>query len=201
MTAFSTLLRLAAAVAVAGLLAACTIRSKDVLITDAEALTPLPQTLFVTGYSQDTGPTEPFLPNADQPPLELRLDGKAYVGQGESLAVRFAPLDQPDTYLLAATSPEDTTYGIAHYANSILEVRAVFNSDVREAITAAALPGTDIGNDGVMVADRATLDAVIKMVREGTFEVLALGFYVTETADAPKPKSLVREGEHLKAVN
>lgn len=193
------LLRVTMALGLAALLSACTIISDDLLISDAEVVTPLPAKPFLFGYEQEA-PGEPYLLSADGP-LTMTLQGNAYLASDGTLSARFVPLDEPDTYLLAASGEGSTTYAVARYADSILELQVMLGSDAKAAFEAADLPGVTINGEGYKVPDRAMLDEAIALVRGGTFEVVSLVLFISDNEDAAAPRSIVHDGNRMRPAS
>lgn len=190
------LFRVTLALGLAALLSACTIISDELLVSDAEVVTPLPAKPFLFGYDQEND-GDPHLLTSDGP-LTMTLEAGAYIASDGTLSARFVPLDEPDTYLLAATGDGSTTYAVAHYADSILELRVVLGSDAKLAFEAADLPGLTIDGAGYKVPDRAVLDDAIALVRSGTFDVASLVFFIADNKDATAPPSLIRDGNRMR---
>jgi hypothetical protein len=192
----SGLLRVTIAVVLAALLSACTLISDELLVSDAEVVTPLPAKPFLFGYDQD-GPGEPYRLTGDGP-LTMTLETGAYIASDGTLSARFVPLDEPDTYLLAATGNGSTTYAVARYADSILELRVMLGNGAKAAFETADLPGVTIDGEGYKVPNRDVLDQAVAMVRGGTFEVISLVFFIADNKDAAAPRSIIQDGNRMK---
>lgn len=189
------LLALCGAFALTALLAACTISSTDLLISDDEAATPLPASFMMFSYRDDP---EGFRIAPDTPPAPLTQNGKAYATADNELSVRFVPLDAADTYLMAATQKDGSVYGVAHYANNILEMHVIISGDVEKLIAEAGLPDATVKDDGIAVTTRAGLDAAIALLRSGKIDAGPLVAYIGEPGDSEAPELLIRDGDVLK---
>lgn len=176
------------------MLSACTLSSVELLVTDDESATPLPANSVLYAYKEDSA----GLVRADDGPLLMSLNGKVYGNEEAALSVRFVPLDLADTYLLAATAEDGTIYGVAHYANSILDVKIVLGDNVEEAVTAAGLTGASVKDGGIIVTNRTDLNAAIALILDGKLEAKGIPYFVADGPDAKPPATIVRDGDMLK---
>ena len=166
----SALLRMGLAALCALMLSACTITSPTLLVSEAETVTPLPDSFVMTPYEANADGYE----IAGYKPWTFTRDGSAYVISDSSFAARFVPLPD-DLYLLAVTSPSDAPlYGIARLDGQALLIRMVFNStDEALAMLTHDAPAeitADIESTrgGIVVTSRPTLDYLLERIRDGT---------------------------------
>jgi hypothetical protein len=184
----------AGALVLTALLSACVLSSVEPLVTDDEAVTPLPAVSILHGYNDDPAG---YIPSGETP-VTLRLDGKVYASDDGELKVRLIPLDEPDTYLMAAGGENGTVYGVARYADHVLDLKVVLGSNVDEAVAAAGLPGLVVEEGGIVVANRADLDAAVALIRSGKIEAGAVVYYVADGPGGTPPALLARDGAILK---
>ncbi|WP_417309425.1 hypothetical protein [Devosia sp.] len=194
----TTLPRLALLTACAVALTACTITSPTLLVSDAETVTPLPDTFEMTPYEAHPDGYE----IADDEPSIFTRDGTAYVVADGSFTARFAPLSD-DLYLLAATAAtEGPLYGIARLDGQALLIRMVFAStDEALAMVVHDAP-PDIAADiestrgGIVVTNRATLDYLLARFADGTLETEPVVAWIG-TEGTPAPQQLVLRDSRL----
>jgi hypothetical protein len=180
--------------ATAALLSACTLSSATNLVDPAEAVTPLPANFAMTSYSDDDGLTK-----GDDAPATFALADKGYAASDGSLTVYFVPLaDSTDSYLAAVASADGVIYGVARIRGDIMELAVVYSEDASaqlanagEALPSGATPGEDSGG-GIIVADRAALDAMIALHRAGKVKLTAL---VSWVGASEAPATLKRDGD------
>lgn len=184
------------------LLAACTLSSKQNLITDGEAVTPLPPSFAFFTYNDKP---DGFV-RADEAGQVFTLAGKGYTSADKTMSAYFVPLEG-DTYLLAATAADSSLYGIARlFDTGVLEIRMVFDTGLEEALAAAAAPAEitaaiKVVEGGIEVTSREALDFVIALIAEGKLPTAPLIAYIGETPDSPTPASITRDGDGWKVTN
>jgi hypothetical protein len=199
--------RLAAGLAVAGLLAGCTIASKTPLVGPDEGATAvLPATFYMFGYDEKDGS---MTRNAEAP-IAFTLNGHTYQSADKSLNVQFVPVaGTSDSYLVALSGPDSYIYGIGRYRHSLLAVNIVLaDSDPGQALEAEkasgapgadALAGVAVEDGAFNVTTRAALDYLVRMNLSGKLAMSPVVAYVAGSEDAPAPRSLVPEGDFYRA--
>lgn len=201
----------AAALAMALVLAACTITSDNPLVADSEGATPLPDSFAFFPYEQ--GP-DGYTRTQDGPATFTR-EGNHYVAVDMPdlkgpFDVRFVPIGD-GTYLLAA-SMGDTPgiiYGFARYADSVLSVELAPDGETSAAIAherANAMPKIKQALAGLSVSpqtDAITLDsrtALNYLARMYIDRRLPMGgpsvAYIGPDANSATPSRLMPDGRH-----
>lgn len=185
------------------LLAACTLSSKEKLVTDNEAVTPFPQSFVFFTY---TDKPEGFV-RTEEAGQVFTLSGKGYTNADGTMTAYFVPLEE-NTYLLALSAPDASLYGVAHlFDTGVLQIDMVFDSGLEQAIADAAAPAPiasalTVGSDGgIEVTSREALDFVIGLIAEGKLPTAPLVAYVGETVESPTPAAITRDGESWKVAN
>lgn len=196
MTIIATMRRVAANLlaigSLAALLSACTLTSETLLVTPDEAVQPLSTGFAMTGYKDEDG----AITKGEDAPVTFALARGGYLASDDSFTVYFLPTELADTFVLALAGADGATYGIARLRDNILEVAVLFDEDPAEQAAAAgvALPaGVTVDDGGMMVTDRATLDAVIALVREGKLKLSSFVSWVGPAESAPA--ALKRDGD------
>lgn len=174
------------------LLSACMITSTTNLIPESEAVTPLPDSFAMTSYTMAEGATD-YTRSEDAPGAFTRT-GNTYGDAEASMNVLFAPLEG-STYLIDVTADDGTMYGVARIDGGIMEIRMILMSDPATVLSAPPA-NTTIADGGIVVADRAALDAIIALVRDGTLET---GPLVSWIGPDPAPAKLIPEGDWYRA--
>lgn len=201
--------KLLTALAVTAALAGCMITSKEELVADSEGQQIWPATVYLYGYEQDKEAPDSYK-RAEDGPLPFALEGNSYKSADGSMTVRFVPLGEPDTYLLALVATDGSTYGTAVYRNQIISANvivgdadpaAVITAEMNSGADGGALAGTVSEEGGVVVNSRAALDHLIKMSREGKLTLAGLVLYVDEKPDAAAPAKIVPDGDFWKAAS
>lgn len=180
----------AAMVMAALLLSGCTITSETNLVTPGEAVAVLPPSFEMVSYNE-TGGT--FSPTADGR-MGYTLSGTGYVDTENTLTAYFVPQGE-DRYLLAFAAADGALYGLGRLKDGILEISAVFAGDPEAEAAALGEPlpeGVVFADGGVMVADRAGLDAVVALVADGTFTTSTLIAWV---GGGTPPATITRDGD------
>jgi hypothetical protein len=140
--------------------------------------------------------------------MQFTLTGNSYASADGSMTLRFVPLDQPETYLLAMVAADGSIYGTAVFRNSILTANVILSDadpaaliDAEKASGAdgGALAGAAVEDGGLVLTSRPALDHVIKMTRDGKLKLGGLVMVVDERADATVPATLVPDGDFWKA--
>ncbi|MGN6102360.1 MAG: hypothetical protein ACTHOR_14545 [Devosia sp.] len=203
------------ALALALLVAGCMITSEKPLLADAEGATPLPASFAFFPYERDG---DGYLRSKD-PPATFTLKGNHYLAAGlpdmkASLDIRFVPIGD-DAYLLAATEGEEpgVIYGFARYADDVLSVELTPTEKTTEALEEArkgatprvrrALQELTISQetDGITLASRAALDALVEMYLGGRLPMSqpAVAYIAPDTSTTP-PARLAADGRHWTSV-
>jgi len=206
----------AATLALALLLAACTISSDTLLVAANEGVAPLPDHFVMFPYEQKD--SDAYERSHDDPASFVR-DGNQYVSRDMPdtkgpMTVRFLPAG-PHAYLMAAILPDETgaVYGFVRYANGVLAL-ALTPSDAttaaleaaRKAATGDALAALDdlsisAGTDAITVKSRAALDYLIAAYAAGHLPIEKLSVaYIAPDAKSKLPKQIVADGEGWKVV-
>lgn len=192
------LLALLGSLLLTAMLSACVIASVDPLVTDDEATTPLPAHAVFFGYKASP---EGYSLSSDAPNA-LDLDGTVYRAANGELVLRLVSIaGEADTYLLAATGDDSTIYGLAHYSDGLLDLKAMLGDDAEAVLKAAAIPGLTFGNEATMVTSRAAVDAAIALFRDGSLQGDSAVFFVGDNEAATPPANLVREGGMLRPAS
>jgi hypothetical protein len=191
---FRPLLNLIAVAATAILLAACTISSPMQLLGPDEGATPLPSSIVVYGYKK--GADEAWR-RTEEAPISFTLSGKSYVASDNSMTLRFVALDNNGYLLSVAGNEPGALYGTAWVKGQIVVIRMMLADDgdaVIEKAKAASPPeiAADIASadGGIAITQRATLDHMISLLRQGTLATEPLVAWVAEDADAPTPATI-----------
>ena len=199
--------KLLTAFAVAATLAGCMITSKEELVTDAEGQQIWPATVYVYGYEEDKEAAGSYK-RADDEALQFAMDGNSYKSADGSMTLRFVPLGEADTYLLAMVAADGSMYGTAVYRNNIISANvivgdadpaAVVDAEKASGADGGALAGVTVEEGGVVVNSRPALDHVIKMAQDGKLTLGGLVMYVDEKPDAAAPAKIVPDGDFWKA--
>jgi hypothetical protein len=182
-------LRLLAVAALSIVLAGCVINSAEVLVSEGDMVTPLPDTFVLVPYNEGADGYAP----ADQEVMDFALEGKTYKAGDGSFTAYFEPLDD-GTYLIANKAADGVVYGFATYTDNVLEIDVVLgagagNPDVQ------GIPGVEVTEGGMVVADRAALDAVIALYQAGKIEMDPMVSYISADPNADFPSTLTRNGE------
>jgi hypothetical protein len=193
--------RFASLVATFGLalvLSACMITSETALVAQGEGATPLPATFHFFTYTDQEG----AIVRTEDEPMSFTLgEGNLYADAAASMKVALVPLDEEEgVYLLSIAAPDGSMYGLARYADNILEIRMVLGADVAAELQAAGATHVTAEEGSIAVADRETLDLVIGLIAEGKLTTSPLVGYVGESADASVPASIVKDGDWYKAA-
>lgn len=184
------------------LLAACTLSSKEKLVTDNEATTPLPQSFTFFAYTEKP---EGFV-RTDEAGQTFTLNGKGYTNPDGAMAAYFVPLEG-NTYLLALSAADGNLYGVANFFDAgVLQINMVFGTGLEQAIADAAVPAPiastlTVSDGGIEVTSREALDFVVGLIAEGKLPTAPLIAYVGETPESPTPATITRDGESWKVVN
>lgn len=184
------------------LLAACTLSSKEKLVTDNEATTPLPQSFAFFTY---TDKPEGFI-RTEEAGQVYTLDGKGYASADKTMNVYFVPLEA-NTYLMAVVAADGSLYGVAHlFDTGVLQIDMVFDTGIEQAIADAAAPAPiasalSVSDGGIEVTSREALDFVIGLIAEGKLPTAPLVAYVGETPESPTPASIAKDGDGWKVTN
>lgn len=201
MNAFAFAQRLAGFFALGALalvLSACMITSETNLVGDGESAAPLPAAFHFFTYTDKEG----TIARTEDAPMIFTLgDGNLYADAAGSMKVAFVPLgDDGQTYLLSIAASDGSMYGLARYADNIMEIRMILGGDVAAELQAAGATAVPVEEGSIAVADRATLDLVIGLIAEGKLTTAPLLGYVGESADATVPATIAKEGDWYKAV-
>jgi hypothetical protein len=193
--------RLASLVALCGLafvLSACMITSETNLVADGEGAAPLPASFYFFTYTENEG----SIVRTEDEPMSFTLgDSNRYADAAGSMKVAFVPLaDQDGVYLLSIAASDGSMYGLARYADNILEIRMVLGGDVAAELQAAGATAVAVEEGSITVADRETLDLVVGLIEEGKLTTSPLLGYVGESADASVPASIVKDGDWYTAA-
>lgn len=197
----ATALKAVGAVAFALMLSGCVITSTADLLPDSEAVTPLPETIFLTGYDK-AGDTPGLYRKSADAPSELRLIGNTYLGDDDT-RLRFSPLAGEGSYLMAVVGPDGNIYGVATYRDSILGIEIIIEDEAPLATIeaerqkgGAASVLTDVSEEdgALVVGTRAALDYVVAMTRNGSLPLEGLVMYVATSADEAAPETLAADG-------
>jgi hypothetical protein len=191
----------AAALAVAALLSGCVIASKDPIVPASEAVAAFGDNLPFISY-EGTGPYTKST-DATFGGFAKAADSNVYADPTGALKVTFVPHGE-GKYLLAVDSKSDSgevghLYGIALVKNDIMATYIILGTDPGPQLEAAgvAVPaGATIDGGGVMVTDRASLDAVIDLLDKGTIKTDPLISYV---GSGEAPATIVADGDWYKA--
>jgi len=183
-------LSLLAAIALAVLLSGCVLSSDELLVSDGEAVTPLPGPFAMAVYEEDGAG---YKRNDEDPPGEFTLDGKGYVSSDGTMTAYFVPLET-NTYLVALSSPDGNMYGFATYRDNVLDLDIVLG-DIEGNADLKAIPGVEIADGGVKLTDRAALDAVVALHQEGKLEMAPVIGYIGADANADFPAKLTPNGD------
>ena len=195
-SAVRPLMALAAAVMVAIVLAGCAIGSAKLLISEDEAITPLPAKFTLFDYSSEGERRE-----RAETAFGVELAGNVYSAQiagiPSELDFRFAPIEgTQDSYLIAIEMEDAFLYGIARYSSAVLEVKVFLPpDDARRLITEEiAEPG---GDNGAIISTRPALDRAIGMALRGEIVLYDLPFFLSENPEIQPPPALVRQNGAL----
>lgn len=186
----TALIRTGLSLAAATLLAGCVIISDEMLVTEDEAVTPLPASFAMASYEEDGAGFK----RTAETPMTFSLSGKGYAASSGDMTAYFAALHD-NTFLVAMDSDDGIMYGVATYADNVLEMDVILSDEKDEYPHADALPGVDITDDGMHVADRAALDSVIALQQSGELAMTPVVSYVAASIDAAFPATLTRDGE------
>lgn len=184
------------------LLSGCVLSSKSALVPIDEAVALLPANLSFVTYKDGENGT--FQKSGDQPGgLALVPGTKTYADPAGEMTAYFVPRDD-GTYLINVLSKgsggEGVMYGVARYKDGILELRMVFAGKPVDELAAAgvALPaGATAEDSGIVVADRAGLEAVVELMAKGT---LSTGPLIAWAGEGPAPDTIVKDGDWYKGV-
>ena len=187
--------------ALAMLLSACMLTSEKDLIADTGTATPLPASFTMHTYSDKEGAFAP----SEEAGTVFRLAGQGYVSGDDAMTVHFAPLDD-GRYLMSVGSADGVLYGIARFADNILEIRMIFATEPDAAIDAArsgaspdAIAGLTVAEGGVTVTNRAALDFVVGLMASGELATAPLVAFVAE-GGTERPATIAVDGDWYKAT-
>jgi hypothetical protein len=179
------------------LLSACMVTSEANLLADGEAAAVLPATFHFFTYNDKEGT---YARTEDPAMAFTQGAGSAYADAEGSMKVSFVPLgDDGRTYLLSVAASDGSMYGLARLADNIMEIRMILGNDVAAELQAAGAGNVTTSEGAIEVSDRATLDLVIGLIAEGKLTTAPLLAYVGDSADAPVPATLVKDGDWYKA--
>jgi hypothetical protein len=191
-----TAANLAALGLVAALLSACTLSSKTNLIGPAEAVQPLPASFAMVSYQEGKDAPDTFTRSEEPAPFTLK--DNAYVIADNSMTAYFVPTDAADTYLVAMVATDGTMYGVARLRDGLMEMAVIYGEDAGAQFAATGTsvpPGVMVSEEvggGVLVNDRAALDAMVALHRAGTIK---LGTIVAWVGPGEAPATLKRDGD------
>jgi hypothetical protein len=192
--------RLASLVALCGValaLSACMITSETSLLAEGEGATPLPATFHFFTYTDKEGA---IVRTEDEPMFFTLGDDNLYADAAGTMKVAFVPLAENDqTYLMSVATSDGSLYGLARYADGLMEIRMVLGGDVAAELQAAGATDVTVEDDGITIADRETLDLVVGLIAEGKLTTAPLIGFIAESADATVPAAIVAEGDWYRA--
>ena len=175
------------------LLTGCMLTSTDNLIGEAETVQVLPATFTLQTYNEAA---DGSFSTSEEAGGVFTLTGKGYTDDGESMTIYLVPLGE-DKYLVDLVAADGTMYGIARIKNGIVELRMVFSGDPPTELGTSLPVGVTVADGGVMVTDRAALDAIIMLIDEGKLSTSPLIAWVGE---GEAPALIVRDGDWYKAA-
>jgi hypothetical protein len=179
--------------AVAVLLSGCVLTSTTNLVAVAETVEVLPATFTMTTYSGNEDGTGYVASNE---PAAFTMKDGGYLAPDGSMTAYFVPMEDGE-YLIATVATDGAMYGVANFDDAgLMEVRMVLNGDPAPAIAAAGITGATAADGGVVVTDRATLDAIIALISDGTISTEPLVAWI---GDGPAPATLLKDGDWYKA--
>ncbi len=202
MNVLATLRRTAAAIlaiAFAALLSGCVLSSEEALIPADEAVEFLPAS-FVFATYKEAG--DGFAISVEKPASFSQVAGtNTYADVAGELLVYFVPRPDGSHLINIAGTGADkgVMYGIARYKDGILELRMVFSGEPGAELQAAgvAVPaGATIKEGGVLVSDRAALEAMLDLIAKGTVTTTPM---ITWAGEAAAPATIVKDGDWYKA--
>lgn len=195
MTTFATWRRAAANLLAVGatalLFSACMLTSETNLVAPTETVEPIAGGFSMVSYNEETG----VLTKSAEAPADFSFKDGGYASSDGALTAYFVPTDVADTYLVAIGSTDGAIYAVARYRGDIMEINLIFGEDPAGQLANAGVTvpaGATIAEGGIVVADRAALDAVIALVIEGK---LALSPLVAWVGSGEAPATLKREGD------
>ena len=181
-----------AATCAAVMLAGCVVTSEEPLFSPDELLTDvLPASFEMVTYNESDGV---YLPTKEDPET-FTLKDKAWVSADGEIRVSFIGIEDPDNYLMAIIGPDGVLYGATGIdGKGIMAVRMVLDGDPD---TVEGLPETvTVADGGLMIATRADLEAVFRMLSNGTLPTTPLVAYV---GDGAPPTRIVADGDWFRA--
>jgi hypothetical protein len=184
------------------LLAACTISSDALLVTDADLAYPLPESFALTPYKFED---EVFRPDADEAPRPFALRDGAYWSDEGSMALRFVKRPDGD-YIIAVSGPDrEFLYGRAETDGALLIIQMVIGNDEDlPALLAAAdadpamadlTDAISMRDGGLVVSSLAALDQVIDWIADGSIEANPLVAFIGADATTPPPDRIRHTGQ------
>jgi hypothetical protein len=178
-------------------LSACMVTSEANLVADGEAAAVLPATFHFFTYNDRDGT---YARTEDPAMAYTQGAGNAYADAEGSMSVSFVPFGNDGrTYLLSVAAADGSMYGLARFADNIMEIRMILGNDVGAELQAAGAGNLATAEGAIEVSDRATLDLVIGLIAQGKLTTAPLLAYVGDSADAPVPATLVKDGDWYKA--
>ena len=206
----------ASALALALLLAACTISSDTLLVTANEGVTPLPDHFVMFPYEQKD--SDAYQRSSDDPASFAR-DGSQYVSRDMPdtkgpMTVRFLPAGH-NAYLMAAILPDEAgaIYGFVRYTNGVLALALTPDDATTAALVAArkgatgdalaALNDLSVGAESgaITVKSRAALDYLVNAYAAGRLPLGKLSVaFIAPDAKAKLPTQIVADGDNWKVV-
>ena len=186
---------LVAAGALALLLAGCVVSSETSLISPDEAEAVLPPSFTMITYARENKDA-PFVRDDDGEPGVFTLRDGGYVVADNSMTAYFIGMDDPNYYLLMTVASDGAMYGAAAIGiEGIMEIRMVLSGD--PSATASSLSASaKVSDSGVIIDNRADVDALFKLISNGTLATEPLLAYVGE---GEAPATLVKDGNWYKA--
>ena len=181
------------------LLSGCVLSSKTILVPVDEAVELLPASFTFVTYKDDKAGG--FIKSDDGPSgFALVAGTKTYADAKGEMTVYFVP--RPDgTHLINVVSKggeEGAMYGIARYKDGILELRMIFAGNPEADLQAAGVTmptGTSVTEGGVIVTDRAGLEAVLELMAKGTITTAPL---IAWAGEGTPPATIVTDGDWYK---
>jgi hypothetical protein len=168
------------------LLTGCMLTSTETLVSEDETVQVLPETFTLHTYNEADGKFS----ISEEDGGVYTLTGKGYADEGGSMTVFLVPLGE-DKYLLHLVAADGSMYGIARIKGEIVELRLVFSGDPAAELGASPA-GVTVADGGIMVTDRAALDAMIKLIDEGKLSTSPLIAWIGEGA---APAVIVRDAD------
>lgn len=192
------LARIVGAIALLVLLAGCVINGPPDLVSEGEAVTPLPDFTFYP-YSQRDGA---FVLSEDDP-MPFAVRGNHYDAGDGKMVVRFVPLEG-DTYTLVVSGEDkEAIYGLATIDGSVLSLRVLLDSGLSQAmldglddVPANITSDMKVDGGGILITRRDTLDFAIGALRTGAIPASPLVGWIG-IGDAKPPARIVADGDRF----